>query len=143
MDSDSGTPRSARLVGILLTFVETDKPKWRGTLHNRVRGGGLPPDMLSRWARELEVYVAELHQAGVVWGDAKPYIVLVDRHDSIWINDFGGAYTDGWVDEDKSETMEGDRQGVARIQAFLEGFRTKALLDCPEDEAEAVNAAQD
>ncbi|KAK4096879.1 hypothetical protein N658DRAFT_435169, partial [Parathielavia hyrcaniae] len=30
-----------------------------------------------------------------------------------------GSYTPGWVDEDKRETVEGDRQGVQRIDDWL------------------------
>ncbi|KAL2754742.1 hypothetical protein ACRALDRAFT_211468 [Sodiomyces alcalophilus JCM 7366] len=130
VDSDDRTPCGgdvepstipARLVGILLTFIETNRPKWMGTLSSRVRRGGCSPDTLFRWACELDACVAELHKAGLVWGDAKPENILVDGKDNIWIIDFGGGYTDGWVDKEKAETTEGDRQGVARIKAFLRG----------------------
>ena len=43
----------------------------------------------------MQAYVAELHEAGVIWGDVKPYNVLVNEH-GIYIIDFGGSYTDGW-----------------------------------------------
>lgn len=128
VDSDIRTPYDgdiepttipARLVGILLTFIETNQLMWMGTLSNTVHRGGCSPDTLFRWARELDVCIAELHEAGLVWGDAKPENILVDGDNNIWIIDFGGSYTDGWVDKEKSETMPGDWQGVARIKAFL------------------------
>ena len=123
-DKGTGTPQGSRLVGILLTFIETNKPSQTGTLHYRInsgiRSGDLPPETLSRWAHELDACVAELHEAGVVWGDAKPDNILVDADDNIWIVDFGGSYTPNWVDKEKSETVEGDWQGVANIKRFLE-----------------------
>lgn len=60
-----------------------------------------------------------LHEAGVAWGDAKPENVLIDVEGDAWLVDFGGSYTPGWADEDKRETMEGDRQDVQRIDDWL------------------------
>jgi hypothetical protein len=45
----------------------------------------------------------------------KPENVLVDKEGNTCLIDFGGSFTLGWVDEDKQETVEGDRQGVQRI----------------------------
>ena len=133
VDSDAETPLRAkgrdaelrnsagpRLVGLLLTFIETKKELLRmGTLSYGIRCENCDPEMRSRWADDIDAAVAALHGAGIVWGDAKPDNILVDDDDDVWIVDFGGSYTDGWVDEDESETMEGDRQGVERIKAFL------------------------
>ncbi|CAJ2510235.1 Uu.00g061350.m01.CDS01 [Anthostomella pinea] len=111
-----------RLVGILLTFVDTNKPKWLGTLSDRVccKDGKPTSALLSRWARELDECVAALHGADIIWGDVKPQNVLVDREDNIWATDFGGSHTVGWVDKEKRETIDGDLQGVERIKHFLE-----------------------
>ncbi|KAK2924448.1 hypothetical protein FoTM2_014725 [Fusarium oxysporum f. sp. vasinfectum] len=57
-----------------------------------------------------------LHEEGIVWGDAKPDNVLIDKDENAWIIDFGGSYTPGWVDEDKAETFEGDYQGKLHTQ---------------------------
>ena len=134
VDSDDHTPLRARgrgaeprnsagprrLVGLLLTFIDTKRKLLRmGTLSYGIRSEDCDPEMRSRWADDIDAAVAALHGAGIVWGDAKPDNILVDDDDDVWIVDFGGSYTDGWVDEDKSETMEGDRQGVERIKAFL------------------------
>ena len=124
--SDMGPVRGQRLVGVLLTFIETDDPRM-GTLLDRVDGGSYSsPATLSRWARELDEIVARLHDAGIIWGDAKPENIVVDRDDNIWVTDFGGSYTEGWVDGKVAGTMEGDRQGVANIKAFLQQGRTHA-----------------
>jgi hypothetical protein len=40
--------------------------------------------------------------------------------DDAWVIDFGGSYTEGWVDEELKETPEGDEQAVARILKFLD-----------------------
>ena len=40
---------------------------------------------------------------------------------------FGGTYTEGWVDKEKSETMEGGRQGVVKIKAFLDRHSKSSL----------------
>jgi len=56
-----------------------------------------------------------LHENGIVWGDAKADNFMVDKNDHLWIIDFGGSYTDGWVDPEFMETVEGDAMGVTRI----------------------------
>ena len=93
----------------------------------------------------MEVYCGRTAPGRRRLGDAKPQHILVGSRNDIWIIDFGGAYTDGWVEKEKAETMEGDRQGVARIRAFLEGFRVQALRrpkDCVQDEVKIVNVVQ-
>lgn len=36
-----------------------------------------------------------------------------------WLVDFGGSYTRDWVDEERLETVEGDLQGLRRIEEWL------------------------
>jgi hypothetical protein len=105
---------SKRIVGILLTYIEN-----KGTLSEVAPWSDCPNEHRHRWAAELQVLIRELHAAGLVWGDAKPHNVLVDRENRLWLIDFDGSYTYGWVDEDKKETQEGDLQGVKRIQEWL------------------------
>lgn len=47
--------------------------------------------------------------------------ILVDKSDEIWMIDFGGGYTRGWVDSEIAETVEGDRQGLQKIRGRLLG----------------------
>ncbi|KAK4663431.1 hypothetical protein QC763_0098480 [Podospora pseudopauciseta] len=110
-EGHSGT----RLVGLLLTYIEN-----RGTLKDLAPWSDdcTNEDRL-RWSGQIHYSVEYLHNAGVIWGDAKPQNVLIDMEGDAWLIDFGGSYTPGWVDEDKQETVEGDRQGVQRIDAWL------------------------
>lgn len=66
-------------------------------------------------AQESERMVSVMHDNGMVWGDAKADIFMVDRHDELWIIDFRGSYTDRWVDPELTETEEGDDMGWRRL----------------------------
>ncbi|KAF2772798.1 hypothetical protein EJ03DRAFT_170651 [Teratosphaeria nubilosa] len=72
-----------------------------------------------RWTKETERIIEVLHAAGIVWGDAKADNFMVDEKDELWIIDFGGSYTPGWVDPKVKETEEGDDQGVEKISNAL------------------------
>lgn len=40
-----------------------------------------------------------LHEAGIVWGDGKPESILLGKEkDDVYLIDFRGSWTDGWVD---------------------------------------------
>jgi hypothetical protein len=39
--------------------------------------------------------------------------------DDAWVIDFGGGYTEGWVNRALMETLEGDEQAVGKIPDFL------------------------
>jgi len=53
------------------------------------------------------------------WGDAKPENIFINGGELVII-DFGGEYTDGWVDENKAGTVDGDNQGKAKIFSWLD-----------------------
>ena len=55
----------------------------------------------------------------MVWGDAKSSSIIIDKQDKAWLIDFGGGFTDGWVDEELVETTEGDEQALAKIVELL------------------------
>lgn len=67
-----------------------------------------------KWAKEVERINDILHEHKIVWGDAKADNFLVDEKDNIWIIDFGGSYTEGWIDPEFKETEEGDDMGVEK-----------------------------
>jgi tRNA A-37 threonylcarbamoyl transferase component Bud32 len=64
--------------------------------------------------------VDQLHEIGVVWGDGKAGNVIIDNDDIAWLIDFGGGWTEGWVDEELADTVEGDEQAVRNIIKFLD-----------------------
>jgi hypothetical protein len=68
-----------------------------------------------RWAKETEKVIKILHENGIVWGDAKADNFLVDKENKLWIIDFGGSYTEGWVDSELNETVEGDDMALEKI----------------------------
>jgi len=101
------------LMGMLLTYIEHDK-----SLSTAVRPD-TPFPLRKQWVDQVSEAITELHGVGVVWGDAKPGNVLIDTADNAWIVDFGGGYTEGWVDKEKTGTIEGDLQGMANISSWI------------------------
>ena len=74
------------------------------------------------WKTQIEENIAQLHREDLIWGDVKPENILVDKAERLWLIDFGGSSTDGWVDRDQAETVKGDLQGLQRLVEYL-GFK--------------------
>ncbi|EXJ90961.1 hypothetical protein A1O1_04068 [Capronia coronata CBS 617.96] len=72
-----------------------------------------------KWKDQIEQSISLLHQNGIVWGDVKPRNIIIDKSAHAWLVDFGGSWTNGWVDEDLAETLEGDLQGLRRVAEYL------------------------
>lgn len=104
-----------QICGLLLTYVE------HGETLAYTNVNELPQERRDKWISQIRQTIDKMHSAGIIWGDVKPDNILVDNNDLLWFIDFGGSYTRGWVDEDKAETVEGDRQGMERIIRFLKG----------------------
>lgn len=73
----------------------------------------------TRWMKQIEATVSELHGMDLVWGDVKPENVVIDVDGNAHVVDFGGGYSPKWVDDALSETKEGDLQGISRLREFL------------------------
>ncbi|PVH79380.1 hypothetical protein DL98DRAFT_220566 [Cadophora sp. DSE1049] len=106
--------RRNNVMGLLLTYVEC-----QDTL------GGIVIDkpevaLRKKWFLDIEHMLKLLHEADIVWGDAKADNILIDKANEAWMIDFGGSYTFGWVDKDKMNTVEGDLQGLQRIKEHLQ-----------------------
>ncbi|KAI0529984.1 hypothetical protein GGR58DRAFT_494970 [Xylaria digitata] len=71
------------------------------------------------WASQISKTVHQLHEIGVIWGDGKARNVIIDEEDNAWLIDFGGGFTDGWVEKELAGTVEGDKQAVQKIVDFL------------------------
>lgn len=102
----------------------------------------VPQRKRDKWAKESDRIKVVLHENGIVWGDAKADNFMVDKNDNLWIIDFGGSFTEGWVDPELMETVEGDNMGVDRIVNALhdpnanpqDGEKDKMMPYQPEEE---------
>lgn len=45
----------------------------------------------------------------------------MDSADGVWLIDFGGGFTNGWVEAEQRETKPGDLGAVKKLRGWLEG----------------------
>ena len=92
-----------------------------------------------KWNHQIKDTVRALHRHGIIWGDVKPGNVLIDCERNSWLIDFGGGFNSGYVDEDEDvvETVEGDLQGVSRMEeTLLKGQRFPVCADALLDQCD-------
>ncbi|CAK7220175.1 hypothetical protein SCUCBS95973_004069 [Sporothrix curviconia] len=123
-------PENQRIVGFVREWIPGKR--LADVLKHEKRGKPLSSHHKQRWAQRLRASVDALHALGLVWGDGKTgnLIVGVGGADNVtgaghgeeeapvsdlWLIDFGGGWTDGWVDSDKENTIQGDEQAVQKI----------------------------
>ncbi|KAK6223901.1 hypothetical protein LQW54_000045 [Pestalotiopsis sp. IQ-011] len=123
----------SEILGLLMTSIEDPTPL---TL---MLDSDVVEERREKWARETERVVKLLHANDIVWGDAKADNFVVDRHGDLWIIDFGGSYTDGWVDPELMETEEGDDMGVEKIVNALKD--PEANTYDPDEQSEEAGQA--
>lgn len=102
------------VMGFLLSHIEAPVPL------TKLLTASVAREKREAWSRKSQEYVDTLHEHGIVWGDAKADNFMVDAEDELWIIDFGGSYTEGWVDPELADTLEGDEQGLVRVREALE-----------------------
>ncbi|KAM3500115.1 hypothetical protein MY11210_009550 [Beauveria gryllotalpidicola] len=102
-----------RIMGILLHPIHEDTTLADALVPTT------PESTRMRWKEQIRLSLQALHGAGIIWGDAKADNVIVDLQGDAWIIDFGGGYTEGWVDRDSSGTIAGDIEGLKKIVALL------------------------
>ncbi|KAJ8069108.1 hypothetical protein OCU04_002780 [Sclerotinia nivalis] len=98
-----------------------------GFLTHFIKGETLPDVMKKlpsaslkhKWISQLQKTVDEIHQEGIVWGDAKPDNILVDQDDNLVVLDFNGGRTEGWVAAEYMDTMIGDNLATAKIKDMI------------------------
>ncbi|KAI1399905.1 hypothetical protein F4819DRAFT_395621 [Hypoxylon fuscum] len=78
-----------------------------------------PERRRQKWASQIYETVNQLHEIEVIWGDGKASNVIIDKEDNAWLIDFGGGFTEGWVEKELADTVEGDEQAVKKIMEFL------------------------
>lgn len=104
---------TGRIVGFLRQWVPG----------RRLRDMDVPATPAQRrqtWVGQIREAVHGLHASGIIWGDGKASNVVIDERDDAWLIDFGGGWTNGWVDEEMADTVEGDEQAIGKIREFLE-----------------------
>jgi hypothetical protein len=124
------------VMGLLLENIESPTPL------TKLLKASVDEEKRRVWSEKCAAYVELLHDNDIIWGDAKADNFMVDVNDELWIIDFGGSYTEGWVDPEISETLEGDDMGLEKIQAALEdpdkNTADLGLIDEEEDGEVAV-----
>ncbi|KAI2473827.1 hypothetical protein F4781DRAFT_4359 [Annulohypoxylon bovei var. microspora] len=125
LDSEARTSRLKGLitldggyVGFVLNNIPAKIPALGDVIERHRVEASLP--RRRKWAAQIEHTITELHRNGIIWKDAKPDNVVIDENDDAWVIDFGGGFTDTWVDVELSESREGDLQGLGRIKEALE-----------------------
>lgn len=106
---DGGSGDRGSIMGILQTVIVDPTPL------TEMFDTAVAQEDRERWAREAEAMKEALHEHGIVWGDAKGDNFVVDAEGELWIIDFGGSYTEGWVDPEMADTKEGDDMGVEKV----------------------------
>lgn len=105
---------TGRIIGLLLSYISCD--------NQTLLCVGRHPMFSSfrqKWLDQISYTITSLHAHGIVWGDGKPDNVLIDTSNDAYLVDFGGGYTQGWVDKEHANTIEGDLEGLRRITDYL------------------------
>lgn len=105
---------TGRVLGLLLSYIECNEK----TLYARVGNTSLQ----EKWFDQMKHTLTSLHEKQIVWGDGAPVNVLIDTHDNAYLINFGGGYTEGWVDKELANTSEGDLQALERLDHFMRNF---------------------
>lgn len=102
------------ICGLLLTYINCRAKTLAGAVKPHI-----PVALKRKWKSQISSTVHLLHEAGVIWGDVKADNVLVDDKDDAWIVDFGGGYTEGWVEKQSTGTLAGDMDGLAKVLKYI------------------------
>lgn len=107
--------------GIILGFLREWIPSKYNLRHTSAHDlhVAAPREIRQRWAGQIKWTVKALNAVGVIWGDAKPGNIVIDLNDDAWVIDFGGGWTQGWVDANLQGAIQGDEQGVSRIIEYF------------------------
>ena len=101
------------IMGLLLTAIPSATPL------TTLMDSEVSSTKRAKWGREASRIVSILHSHNIIWGDAKGDNFMVDEDDELWIIDFGGSFTEGWVAEKYMETEEGDDMGLGKVREGL------------------------
>ncbi|KAJ5941949.1 hypothetical protein N7516_002117 [Penicillium verrucosum] len=76
-------------------------------------------ELRQKWVDQISQTLTQFHSHNIIWGDAKAANVLIDVSEDVYLIDFGGGYTEGWIEKEKSNSTEGDLQGLENIKRYL------------------------
>ncbi|KAI0185846.1 hypothetical protein EV127DRAFT_440447 [Xylaria flabelliformis] len=99
------------LMGLLLEFIEGESLFSLSTTE--------PTTTKTKWFSQVKMTVKRLHEAGLVWGDAKSDNVLINEAGDVVVIDFGGGYTPEYIPRELQDTVEGDLMALKRMAAEL------------------------
>lgn len=128
------TDDTPNIMGFIMDHIPSPTPL------TKMLDSGVDEQKRLKWADEAATMVDVLHQKGIIWGDAKGDNFVVDEMDELWIIDFGGSYTEGWVDPELKETKEGDDMGVRKLCNGLKDPEENTM-EPGEEESGAKEAA--
>lgn len=109
-------PERGCIVGLLRHWIA---PSIFGGQLGRIEITTISRERREKWASQIRETVDLLHEIGVIWGDGKANNIIIDDQDNAWLIDFGGGWTEGWIDKRAADTVEGDEQAVDNIMKFL------------------------
>lgn len=117
-------PNIIRFIGVVEPAVQ--KQKVDGMIIEYIRNAKSLRDadfitsvQCEEWTTQIRSAIEYLHREGFVWGDAKADNVLIREDGDVVLVDFGGGFTSGWVEQQNSDTSQGDWQGFERIVQFM------------------------
>ncbi|KAI1018025.1 hypothetical protein LB504_003990 [Fusarium proliferatum] len=115
------TPENGKTVGFLEEYIPVSEARDLSTLGSIDDDSAIDEGRRRKWASQVQNTVDLLHKIGITWGDGKASNVLIHREtDDAWVIDFGGGWTEGWVDEELSGTVKGDEVAVKKIMGYLQ-----------------------
>ncbi|KAE8397665.1 hypothetical protein BDV37DRAFT_276723 [Aspergillus pseudonomiae] len=110
------------LIGLLLSWIECGTENLECILMSDMF---LSSSLREKWRMQITTTVTKLHEAGIVWGDAKAANILIDSKDNAWVIDFGGGFTEDWVEKSQMDTIECDLTAVVKIEELLQPEKTQ------------------
>lgn len=106
---------NGNVIGLLLSYIDC-----HGTTLCCIDGRNPKySEVRQKWVNQISHTLEHLHSHHIVWGDAKAANVLIDVNGDAYLIDFGGGYTEGWVEKELSNSIDGDLQGFENIKRYL------------------------
>ncbi|KAG5748479.1 hypothetical protein H9Q70_008855 [Fusarium xylarioides] len=115
------TPENGKTIGFLEEYIPVSEAWELSTLGSIDDVSAIDESRRKKWLSQVRNTVDLLHKIGITWGGGKASNVLIHREtDDAWVIDFGGGWTEGWVDEELSGTVKGDNVAVRKIMEYLQ-----------------------